>query len=477
MHPFAYAAPESLEEALDLLARHGGEARPLAGGQSLVPLLNYRLARPRLVVDLNRLPLGGVQRRDDRLVLGALTRYHVLEESGVVAAACPVLREATALVGNVRVRSLGTVGGSLAHADPAAELPMVMVALDARLTAASRGGRRTLAAREFFTGPLATALAPDELLVEIEVPALPGTGWAVEEFSRRAGDFAVVAVTALVSVDTRGRAEDVRLAFGGVGDRPVRVPAAEDALRGREPTAERLAEVATLARDRLTPQSDAFVSAAYRRLLAGVLARRALARAVTRALAAEEAVPSEGIPAAPAGRPPAGATAPLPDPTGGAAPAGTVRFVLNRRVREVEARPEQTLLELLRDGLGVFDVKEGCDEGVCGACTVLLDGRPVSSCLLLAPAVHGRTVLTVRGLEADGALHPLQEAFLRHGAVQCGFCTPGMLLTALAFLERHPAAGREALRRALEGNLCRCTGYAKILDAVEAYTRGDDGGG
>ncbi|HXG16008.1 MAG TPA: (2Fe-2S)-binding protein [Calidithermus sp.] len=151
--------------------------------------------------------------------------------------------------------------------------------------------------------------------------------------------------------------------------------------------------------------------------------------------------------------------------------------MLNRRVREVEARPEQTLLELLRDGLGVFDVKEGCDEGVCGACTVLLDGRPVSSCLLLAPAVHGRTVLTVRGLEADGALHPLQEAFLRHGAVQCGFCTPGMLLTALAFLERRPAAGREALRRALEGNLCRCTGYAKILDAVEAYARGDDNGG
>ncbi|MCL6640511.1 MAG: (2Fe-2S)-binding protein [Candidatus Rokubacteria bacterium] len=151
---------------------------------------------------------------------------------------------------------------------------------------------------------------------------------------------------------------------------------------------------------------------------------------------------------------------------------GRVRFVLNRRLREVEARADQTLLELLRDVLGVFDVKEGCDEGVCGACTVLLDGRPVSSCLLLAPAVYGRSVLTVRGLEADGALHPLQEAFLRHGAVQCGFCTPGMLLTALAFLERRPAAGREALRRALEGNLCRCTGYAKILDAVESYARG-----
>ncbi len=474
MHPFVYAAPESLEEALDLLARGAGEARALAGGQSLIPLLNYRLARPRLIVDLNRLPLAGVQRRDGRLVLGALTRHHVLEESGEVAAACPVLREAAALVGNVRVRSLGTLGGSLAHADPAAELPTVMVALDARLIAASRGGRRTLAAREFFTGPLATALAPDELLVEIEVPALPGTGWAVEEFTRRAGDFAVVAVTALVSVDARGRVEDVRLAFGGVGDRPVRVPAAEDALRGREPTAERLAEAAALARDRLDPQSDAFVSAAYRRLLAGVLARRALARAVARAMSPEVG-PARAEPtlerAAEAAGPSATAKTPLETAEQAGAP-GRVRFVLNRRVREVEARPAQTLLALLRDGLGVFDVKEGCDEGVCGACTVLLDGRPVSSCLVLAPAVHGRTVLTVRGLEADGALHPLQEAFLRHGAVQCGFCTPGMLLTAVAFLERRPSAGREALRRALEGNLCRCTGYAKILDAVESYARG-----
>jgi carbon-monoxide dehydrogenase medium subunit len=467
VHPFAYAAPESLEEALDLMAAHGGEARPLAGGQSLVPLLNYRLARPRLIVDLNRLPLGGVRRRDGRLVLGALTRYHVLEESEEVAVACPVLREAAALVGNVRVRSLGTVGGSLAHADPAAELPMVMVGLDARLTAASRRGRRTIAAREFFSGPLATALAPDELLVEVEVPALPGAGWAIEEFSRRAGDFAVVAVTALVSVDARGRVEDARLAFGGAGDRPVRVEAAEDALRGREPNAERLAEVAALARDRLAPQADAFVSAAYRRLLAGVLARRALARAVARAMSPEGgSAPAEASPRIAPAEPPLEAASTTPG-------LGRVRFVLNRRVREVEARPAQTLLELLRDDLGVFDVKEGCDEGVCGACTVLLDGRPVSSCLLLAPAVHGRTVLTVRGLEADGALHPLQEAFLRHGAVQCGFCTPGMLLTAAAFLERHPGAGRQALRRALEGNLCRCTGYAKILDAVEAYARGE----
>jgi carbon-monoxide dehydrogenase small subunit len=148
-----------------------------------------------------------------------------------------------------------------------------------------------------------------------------------------------------------------------------------------------------------------------------------------------------------------------------------VTLTINGRARAVDVEPRQTLLDVLRDTLGIFDVKEGCGEGVCGACTVLLDGRPVSSCLVLAPTAARHAITTVRGLEDDGELHPLQQAFLRHGAVQCGFCTPGMLLTGLAFVERHPDADREALRRAIEGNLCRCTGYAKILDALEAYAR------
>ena len=147
------------------------------------------------------------------------------------------------------------------------------------------------------------------------------------------------------------------------------------------------------------------------------------------------------------------------------------RLLINGRARDVEIEPHRTLLDVLRDTLGIFDAKEGCNEGVCGACTVLLDGQPVSSCLLLGVATRGKPITTVRGLDPDGELHPLQDAFLRHGAVQCGFCTPGMLLTALAFVETHPAADRAAIREALEGNLCRCTGYTKIVDAVEDYAR------
>jgi CO/xanthine dehydrogenase FAD-binding subunit len=284
MQAFEYIAPTTVEEALDLLAVHRDDAKVLAGGQSLVPLLGYRLARPRVVVDINGVPLDGVSVATGRLGVGALTRHATLEESSEIARHCPVLREAAALIGNGRVRTLGTLGGSLAHADPAAELPMVMVALDAQLGIAGRAGRRAVAARDFFTGYLTTALAPDELITGVDVPVTRDMGWAVEELSRRAGDFAIVAVAALIRLDGRGRIDDARVAFGGVGPAPLRVPAAEDRLRGAEPTAERLGQAADAARDALRPESDAFVSAAYRRLLAGVLARRALGRAVVRAM-------------------------------------------------------------------------------------------------------------------------------------------------------------------------------------------------
>jgi len=285
MYGFEYVAPETLDDALGLVCEHGDDAKILAGGQSLIPILHYRLARPRVVIDINSLPLGDVTADDGRLRIGALVRYHELEESDTIARRCPVLAEAARLIGNVRVRTLGTVGGSLAHADPAAELPAVMTALDARLAVASASGRRTLAAREFFTGPLTTALTPGEIVTGVEIAAMAAHGWAVEEISRRAGDFAIVAVVALVRLDRLGRVDDARLAFGGVADRPVHARAAEDALRGHEPTAEVLARAAQAARGALDPPSDAFVSGAYRRHVAGVLCRRALTRAVARALA------------------------------------------------------------------------------------------------------------------------------------------------------------------------------------------------
>ncbi len=283
---FEYVAPASLEEALAELGARDGDVKVLAGGQSLVPLLNYRLARPSTIVDINGLPLAGISMDDGWLRIGALTRHVTLQHSPEIRAACPVLADAAALIGNVRVRTLGTLGGSLAHADPAGELPMVMVALDARLTLRRRGGRRIVAARDFFTGILTTTLGADELLTEVEVPLTSGAGYAVEEFARRAGDFALVAVTALVRIDRRGRVDDARLAIGGVGPVPVRSIAAEEGLRGQEPTAERLAQVAGAAARALDPVSDAFASGSYRRHLTAILTRRVLTGAVARAMEA-----------------------------------------------------------------------------------------------------------------------------------------------------------------------------------------------
>jgi carbon-monoxide dehydrogenase medium subunit len=282
LRAFDYVIASSLPEAVTVLARHGGDAKILAGGQSLVPLLNYRLAAPRVVVDINGLPLDGVRVENGRLRLGALTRHVTLEESDVIGAACPLLREAAGLIGNVRVRALGTLGGSLAHADPAAELPMAMLALDARFTVVGPSGPRTVAAARFFTGYLTSALSQDEVLTEVEVPVMDGAGHAIEEQARRAGDFALVAVTALAQLDREGRIADARLAFAGIGSVPVRARAAEEALLGHVPSPEMLDRAAAAVS--IDPAGDAFASGAYRKLLARVLARRALTRAVDRAL-------------------------------------------------------------------------------------------------------------------------------------------------------------------------------------------------
>ncbi len=284
--PFAYHRPATLDEALALLAEHGGEAKPLAGGQSLIPAMNFRLARPAALVDLNRVPeLGFVRQADGELRLGAMTRQRELERSDLVRRAAPLVHEAMPFIAHPQIRTRGTVGGSLAHADPAAELPAVMLALDARFRARSRGADRWIPAGEFYTGLFATALAPDELLVEIAVPALSArTGWAFAEVARRHGDYALVGVAAVVALDanrrcTRGGA---RIALLSVGDGPVLAARAAAALEGETPTPEAIRAAAVAASEEIDPPSDIHATAAYRRRLARVLVERTLPRAIER---------------------------------------------------------------------------------------------------------------------------------------------------------------------------------------------------
>lgn len=282
---FAYHRPDSLDEALALRAEHADDCAVLAGGQSLVPLLNLRLALPSTVIDLGGVhELSGIRVDGAGVTAGSMTRQRELEQSPVVAERFPLIREALAYVGHPAIRNRGTVGGSLAHADPAAELPAVALALDAQLVAQSARGRRTIPAEAFFQGYLSTALEPDELLVEISLPPMPeGAGCGVAETARRHGDFALAGAIALVQLDGDGVIADARIAFFGADARPVRPRAVERGLVGRRPDEATFREAAEAAAAELEPTSDGHASAAYRKRVAAVMARRALVEAGARA--------------------------------------------------------------------------------------------------------------------------------------------------------------------------------------------------
>ena len=487
--PFAYVRPATVAEAVESLAAGAaldGGAKVLAGGQSLVPLLAMRLSAPSLLVDLNVLSgLRGVTAEGpDAVRIGALTRHAdlaappiavlvapgaaggaqrneidtapVLVAPGAAGGAqrhdmsageatVPLLGEAARWIGHTAIRARGTFGGSLAHADPNAEWPAVALACDAELAVVGPAGERVVGADSFFHGLLQTDLADDELLTSARL-ARP-RAWGFTELARRHGDFALVlcVVTEL--------AAGWRVVLGGVAGTPVRCPSAEALLDQGERDPAAVAAAVSAA-----PEAEAFsdlhASAAYRRAMAAELT----ARALRQLRAAEPAAPSQLT-----GR----GTSPVPA-SGERQGAVAVTLNVNGRNRTAVCEPRHTLADVLREQLGLTGTHLGCEQGVCGACTVLLDGEPVRSCLTFAVQAEGAAVTTIEGLAApDGTLHPVQDAFSRCHGLQCGYCTPGFVLTAVHLLATDPAPTRPAIREALSGNLCRCTGYVGIVDAVE----------
>lgn len=280
---FAYHDPATLDEALDLMAQFGDQARPLAGGQSLVPLMNFRLLRPAHVIDLNGVgELSYLRVQDGALRIGATARQRQLERSTDVANRWPLLREATGFIGHVQIRNRGTVGGSLAHAFPSAELPVAMVTLGATFFLRSKRNQRKIVAEEFFLSYMTTALEPSELLVEINVPEQPAhTGWSYQEVSRRHGDFALAGAAAIVALDVGGHISHARLTL--TGTTPIRADIAEASLMGQRPSEALFKDAARLATEDLEQDSDIHASADYRRAACAAMARRALAQATQRA--------------------------------------------------------------------------------------------------------------------------------------------------------------------------------------------------
>ncbi len=281
---FDYHDPAEVDGALELLAEHGEDAKVLAGGQSLVPLLNFRLAHPDHLIDLRRIgSLSYVRRGDGVLRIGTMTRQATLESSPLVADHWPLLTGALRFVAHAQIRNRGTVGGSVAHADPAAELPVAFTALDATFHVRSRSRTRTVGCRDFFITHLTTALEPDELLVEIEVPPVPsGTGWAFTEYSRRHGDFALGGASVLLTFGN-GVCTRARLGLLAAADTPLRAEAAERVLEGNPVTEEATAEAARLAAADINPTGDIHGSSEYRKLLIEGMVRRAIEQAAERA--------------------------------------------------------------------------------------------------------------------------------------------------------------------------------------------------
>lgn len=284
--PFEYYAPQSVAEVLELLDQYGYDAKVLAGGQSLVPMMNFRLVQPAVLVDINQVPeLSYIESDDKGIRIGAMTRHSQAEKSPLVRERAPLIHETMPQIATVQIRNRGTIGGSLAHADASAELVVVSTALEAQFKVRNKNGERLVPASDFFVGLLVTTLEPEDLLVEIQVPPLPErSGWSLKEVARRPHDFALVGVAAVLTLDKKDRCTEARLVYLSAGDGPISAPQAGEMLKGEKITPELMAAAAEKASaDEIDPGSDIHATAEFRRHLANVLTRRALEEALQRA--------------------------------------------------------------------------------------------------------------------------------------------------------------------------------------------------
>ncbi len=480
--PFNYVRPATVTEAVAALSEAGDDAKVLAGGQSLIPVLAMRLGRPAVLVDINAVDgLDELSLCDDALYIGATVRQRSVEHDPLTASV-PLLGLALPWVGHRELRGRGTICGSLAHADPAAELPAVAACLDATLDIAGPSGRRTVSARDFFAAPMTTVLAPDELLLGAHFPvAGPRDGFGFAELARRHGDYALTGVAVRVTHTSSGEVQQAVLAAFAISSRPVVIDITDHltaALSDLPPeaSAHALARALTepmksLSVELVDTPGDMHASTAYRRRLFTYLAARELAHAHQRAKpdpvrSTNGVRSSPGVERTSSAARPSSAARKCP-----ANQSASTMMTVNGKQVTVTAPPRMTLADALRDRLGLKGTHLGCEHGICGMCTVLVDGQAARSCLLFACQLDGAEVLTVEGLGRPGELHPLQQAFGRHHALQCGFCTPGFLLSAYDLLRHQPEVTQDELATELSGVLCRCTGYRNILSAVAEVAR------
>ena len=462
----AYNTPTNIEETLALLAEHAAEARIVAGATDLILELE-RGQRPgiRRLIDITRIPGLDAIVLDDRgwVHLGPLVTHNHCSESSLIQERAACLARACWEVGAPQIRNRATVAGNLITASPANDSITPLMALGAQVTLRSTRGERTVGLEAFYQGVRQTVMQPEELMVDIAFPLPPeSTRSAFYKLGlRRAQAISIVDVAAVVDFEG-DLVRQAAITLGAVTPIIVHASQAEAYLAGKPLTPEVIGEASRLARTSATPIDDVRGSALYRQRMVEAGTKRVL-----RALA--EGAEREGLPEHPVmlwGPQTYQWKAPLAGAVEHEA-GSPIETTINGQSYRFESGQGKSLLRLLREEGQLTGTKEGCAEGECGACTVFLDGMAVMACMVPAPRAHQAQIVTIEGLAHDGQLHPVQQAFVEAGAVQCGYCTPGFIMSGVKLLEERPEPTTWEVKQAITGNLCRCTGYYKIIEALE----------